>query len=84
MTRADIRREAKPRASLALDIALRLTTDRRLVRKIARLLLHLGALEYGHSNESCDCPCGHEQTCERCGFYGKEDMPRSKGNCARS
>ena len=31
---------------------------------------------HGHSNESCDCPCGHEQTCERCGFYGKEDMPR--------
>jgi hypothetical protein len=60
VTRADIRREAKPRASLALDIALRLTTDRRLVPKIARLLLHLGAepLEYGHSNESCYCPLG--------------------------
>jgi hypothetical protein len=38
MTRAEIRRVAKLRASLALDIALRLSTDRRLVRKIACLL----------------------------------------------
>jgi hypothetical protein len=45
MTRADIHREAKLRAS---------------------------PLEHRHSNESCDCPCGHEQTCEGCGFHGAE------------
>jgi hypothetical protein len=70
VTRADIRREAKLRASLALDIVLRLTTDRRLLRKIARLLLRLGAgpLEYGHSNESCDCPCGMSRPAKAAGF----------------
>lgn len=30
------------------------------------------AAKYGHSNESCPCPCGHEKTCEECGFYGQE------------
>jgi hypothetical protein len=77
MTRAEIRREAALRSSMALDIALSLSTDRRLVRKIARLLLHLGAgpMEHGHSNESCDCHAGHKQTCEGCGFHGAEDEP---------
>jgi hypothetical protein len=44
MNRSAIRKEAHlKRASLALDLALRLTTDRRLVRKLARLVLHLGS-----------------------------------------
>jgi hypothetical protein len=36
-----IRKEAHRRASMALDIALKLTGDTRMLRKIARLLLHL-------------------------------------------
>jgi hypothetical protein len=35
-----VRKEAHKRASLALDMALRRTSDPRLVRKLARLLLH--------------------------------------------
>jgi hypothetical protein len=53
----------------------RLEQAKRLRQEAEAILIDL-ALEHGHSNESCDCPCGHEQTCERCGFYGKEDIPR--------
>ena len=53
----------------------RLEQAKRQMHDAQETLIDLAA-EYGHSNESCDCPCGHEQTCERCGFYGKEDMPR--------
>jgi hypothetical protein len=53
----------------------RLEQAKRQMRDARQTLIDL-ALQHGHSSESCDCPCGHEQTCERCGFYGKEDMPR--------
>jgi hypothetical protein len=43
VNRTAMRKEAHRRASLALDLALRLTTDRRLVRKLARSVLHLGS-----------------------------------------
>lgn len=67
MTRAEIRREAALRSSTALDIALRLSTDRRLVRKIARLLLHLGAgpMEHGHSMTA---PLGISRPAKAAGF----------------
>jgi len=40
VTHSAIRKEAHDRASMALDIAPRLTRDARMVRKLARLLLH--------------------------------------------
>jgi hypothetical protein len=38
-----IRREARSCVSTALDLALKLTRDTRLARKLARLVLHLAA-----------------------------------------
>jgi hypothetical protein len=52
----------------------RLEQAKRLRQEAEAILIDL-ALEHGHSNESCDFPCGHEQTCDRCGFYGKEEKP---------
>jgi hypothetical protein len=63
MTRAEIRREAALRSSMALDIAFRLTTDRRLVRKIARLLL-ISAQDRWNTVTAMSpatAPYGHEQ-----------------------